>query len=224
MQDSCFIVGSGPSLSPEFNYKIFDDKDSIVINQSIFRVPNAKYFITIDGTWLHKSHVSSQRHINRTKFQNHPAEKIFVVTFSGDRLHIIDDHHVEDRQHRLVYDLTLFDKIVFTYAYGGIGRNFDEFHCGSESGYAALQLAVILGYKNIYLFGLDFCTRGKETHSHHDYVPRDHKTYNKKLEEFLTPYEQALKYITKELKINVYSCSHISRLNDYIQYVDFRNF
>lgn len=44
-----FVVGGGPSLT-NFNFHLLDGKDVIVINQALFRIPSAKYFITMDYT------------------------------------------------------------------------------------------------------------------------------------------------------------------------------
>jgi len=219
---ACYIVGGGPSLK-EFDFQILLNQDVIAINQSIFKLPKAKYFITTDFTWLLKSGVLNSLDLGiRRKFTHHPSEKYFVLALSPDRKTFIDEQHCIDKKFGLKYDLTLFDKIIHPTKYGGIGKTFEDFHYGSDSGYSALQLAVVLGYTKIYLLGLDFTTSYGETHYHEDYSKKDPLDYQNKLDEFLTPYPEAFQ-ILKERGICVFSSSHISQLNKYILYVNVGN-
>jgi hypothetical protein len=103
-----------------------------------------------------------------------------------------------------------------------MGKTFEDFHCGSDSGFAALQLAVILGYERIYLLGFDFCTSGTITHYHDDYKSfPPSEDYQKKLDEFMISYPLALQEL-RERGIQVISSSPISKLNEYILYQDVR--
>jgi len=219
MSDSCFIVGGGPTLS-NFDYRLLDNKNVIAVNQAIFQLPFAKWFCTMDYTWLEKSGASSDPS-RQKQFTSHPAEKIFVLAFGGERLKEIDDRHFMDLKYGMLYDLSYFDRVVRAFRYGGVGKTFDEFCCGSDSGYSALQLAVILGYTNIYLLGFDFCTLGTATHCHTDYSIQDYVAYQNRLEEFVHPYIEAFD-ILREMNIHVFSGSHVSRLNQYILYTDVR--
>jgi hypothetical protein len=220
MEKSCYIVGGGPSLS-SFDYSLLDGKDVIAVNQAFFHVPKPKYFITMDYTWVLWNGIAGEKKVRadkRREFMRHPAEKFFVVGFSGDRLRVIDNHHIVDTEHGIMYDLNPFDQVVHAAAYGGLGRSLKDFHCGSDSGYAGLQLAVALGYTEIYLLGYDFCATVGGTHFHNDYTERDWKKYDAKLKEFMTPYPMALDVARKELGVRVYSCSTLSRLNRYIPF------
>lgn len=220
--ESCFIVGGGPSLQ-DFNYEILEGKDVIVVNQAIWKVPNAKYFITMDYTWLSKSKIQGIGSAgNRDQFIQHPAKKYFVIAFSGERLGCVDDFHYVDKLHKLNYDLTLFDEVIKVFKYGGMGFSLKEFHCGSDSGYSALQLAVALGYKTVYLLGLDFCVSGESTHYHTDYPRQDSRDYQGRLDSYLQTYPEAFQ-VLKQNGIRVYSSSHISKLNQFILYFDLRN-
>jgi hypothetical protein len=116
----------------------------------------------------------------------------------------------------------LFDKVIQVFKYGGIGFSLNEFHCGSDSGYSALQLAAILGYEEIYLLGLDFTVSGDNTHSHADYPRQDPEHYQGRLDSYLQPYPEAFQ-ILRQNGIRVYSSSHISKLNQFILYFDLRN-
>lgn len=156
MGDSVFIVAGGPSLS-SFDFGSLIDKNTIVINSSIFFVSNPKYFITMDYTWFRKNGIESNTSgIEKQRlYYNSTARKFFVVAFSGPRL-IKTEIGVKDANFDLEYDLRLVDETIYSSEYGGIGTSFSDFRCGSDSGYSAIQLAVILGYSKIYLLGMDF--------------------------------------------------------------------
>lgn len=221
MTEPCFIVGGGPSLRG-FNYQLLRDKHVIAVNQSIFQLPFAKWFCTMDYTWLQKSRVLCENKITDTKgqaFYHHPAEKVFVLAFSEPRLEEISPSRYIDHQYEMTYDLSMFNRVVRASGYGGIGFSWSTFCAGSDSGYSALQLAVVLGYKVIYLLGFDFCISGGMTHGHSDYAPQDLIRFDHQLKEFMQPYPQAFD-ILQSKGIRVYSGSHISRLNQFILYTD----
>lgn len=223
MTEPCFIVGGGPSLDG-FDYQLLNDKHVIAVNQAIFKLPNANHFITMDYTWLQNSRVMCGNQITQVQgqaFLRHPAEKIFVLAFFEPRLEVLSPSRFIDHQYDMTYDLSMFNRVVRVSGYGGVGFCWDDFRAGSDSGYAALQLAVILGYKVIYLLGFDFCVSGVTTHGHSDYCPRDPVAFDYRLQEYLIPYPQAFDSLRAK-GIQVLSGSHISRLNRHILYVDVR--
>lgn len=216
--EECFIVGGGPSLY-NFGFHTLKDRDTIAVNQAIFRLPTAKYFLTMDYTWLRKGRIVNpvgRKLPNWNQFTSHPAEKVFVLAFSEPRLQQIDDTHFIDTEHKMQYDLSLFDRIVRAFKYGdGIGTSFEDFRCGSDSGFSALQLAVVEGYKKIYLLGFDFVAYPKMTHYHTDYQSKDYKELQEKLDLYVKAYVSGLQAI-RDLGIQVFSCSPISKLNKYL--------
>lgn len=221
MTEPCFIVGGGPSLQG-FDYNLLRDKHVIAVNQAIFKLPNAQHFVTMDYTWLQKSKVLCENKLTDTwgqAFYRHPANKTFVLAFSEPRLQELSPSRYIDHQYGMTYDLSMFNRVVRVSGYGGIGETFENFRAGSDSGYSALQLAVILGYKVVYLLGFDFCVSGVTTHGHSDYCPRDPVGFDHQLREFMTPYPQAFDTL-RARGIQVFSGSHISRLNRHILYVD----
>jgi hypothetical protein len=154
-KDNLFIVGGGPSLEG-FDFSRLSTKSTIVVNNSIFDVPNPDYFITMDYTWLLKHGILVPCE-NRMKFLSRGVHKVFVVAFAGDAKRCKwTKGGVIDGNIGLEYDLSLFDQVVPASRYGGIGLDYSDFRCGSDSGFSALQLGVILGYKKIFLLGIDF--------------------------------------------------------------------
>jgi len=241
---TCFVVGGGPSLS-DFNFNLLRDKTTIVVNSSIFFVPNPDFFISMDYTWFLKNNV--EYGVSSPYFKS-KAKKYFVVGFKGDRC-IKTEHGVIDRNFNLEYDLRVVDETIHASQYGGIGTTFEDFRCGRESGYSALQLAIVLGYERIYLLGMDLATvrcRTKEVsyNSHVSFSPpkqgkstvvklglggkthfykstgrSDLRTMDTRFKKFLLPYPDAVKEIEEKTNCRVFSCSPISKLNKFFKYV-----
>jgi len=218
MKKVAYVVGGGPSLLG-FNFARLYGKDVIAVNQAIFNVPTAKAFVTMDYTFMRKSNIQGGGLVKGPKWQyftSIPAKKYFVIGIPiQDRQKISADHYV-DLAHNLHYRLGLFDHVVEVGGYGGIGTDFNDFHCGSESGYSGLQLAVVLGYTEIHLLGFDFYCNGKQTHFHNQYplLP----DYQTKLDSYCPVYETAAQRL-REMNIDLYSHSEHSQLNKWIPYM-----
>lgn len=222
-REKVFVVGGGPSLIG-FGFDKLVGHDTIAVNHSLFDIPDPNYFITMDYRWLTKSGVNPERspfnYERREYFIQTEAIKYFVFGFSPPQLEVLGEKMYRDTKYGKKYDLRLFDKVVIASEYGGIGNAMTNFHCGSDSGYSALQLAIILGYKHIYLLGMDFLSAYNTTHYKEEYRCKD--LYNHqliKLDEFLAPYANAFGHIKKYTTSNVYVCSDISRLKAYCPFV-----
>lgn len=250
-----FIVGGGPSLCG-FDFSRLGNKSTVVVNNSVFDVPNPNYFITMDYTWLTKNSILD-RSRNREKFLSKGIHKVFVVSFAGDRTRCEwTSKGVKDKYFDLEYDLSLFDQIIPAAQYGGIGVDIEDFRCGSDSGFCALQLGTLLGYKRIYLLGMDFdVVKSKpvmietkperregwvsinrsvikgprrivaikscnKSHYHKEISRGLVKEFEKRLEEYLIPYPVAFQEISEKTDSEVFSCSTISKLNEFIPYVN----
>lgn len=223
MNNRVFLLGGGPSLIG-FDFDLLEGEDTIAVNNSIFVCPEPNYFITKDFVWLKKNCILKKEryHPNRSKFLRCSATKYFAVGLRGTGLRITGPRSCIDVRWGLEYDLSVFDEIIYTAADGGIGSTWKDFRNGGDSGFSALQLAVVLGYKEIYLLGYDFVIAGEDTHFHREYGAQhnDPLSYLSKLRGFLNWYPKALKDI-KKLGVKIYSCSEISMLNRFIPYVNF---
>jgi len=153
---SIFVVGGGPSLSG-FDFRPLSRKNTIVVNSSIFFVPNPDYFITMDFTWFGKNGIQydSLGEGNKKTYRLSKAKKFFVVAYDKGRF-VHTPNGVLDTRFDLNYDLRVVDEVIHSTSYGGVGKSLQDFHCGSDSGYSGIQLAVALGYTKIYLLGMDF--------------------------------------------------------------------
>ncbi len=216
-----FVVGGGPSLSG-FDFSRLYGKPTIAINHSAFDLLDADYFITMDYLWLKKSGVqagSSTNYGRKFQFEKIP-QKCFVLCFSQPRLERLSEYEYLDTDSGKIYNLCMFNFVFIAAEYGGMGTTWNDFRCGSDSGYAALQLAIMLGYKKIYLLGLDYVNSGTMTHHRTDCQKVNASWYKGKLNEFLAPYIRAFEDIDLKTDLEVISCSPISRLNTYTKYMD----
>jgi len=205
MKSEVFVLGGGPSLK-NFDFCKLTQKNTIVTNKSILDVPSPSYFITVDYTFSRK--------IGTRCFSQIKTPKIFVADFSHPFLKEKNGQIVDER-YNMVYHLNDFNMVVKSYRADGIGFSFDDFRTGLNSGFCALQLAVILGYKRIYLLGVDL-TITDETHFHSGYGES-----LQKFSEKLCTYENYFRIGLRGLLdsgIQVISCSSISKLNDVISY------
>ena len=206
-KDEIYIVAGGPSLK-KFNFNTLAHKCTLVINKSIFSVPNPNYFITVDYTFFSK--------INKAKFNLVPAKKFFVADFSFPALKLVKGQ-VVDTRFNLVYDLSGIDILIQAKCRLGIGYDIKDFTTGLNSGFCALQLAILLGFKKIYLLGLDLNSH-KATHYHEGYG-ESVSSFNTKLELYYGYFEVALSQLKQDKPdIEVISCSKSSRLNNLISY------
>jgi hypothetical protein len=218
-----FVIGGGPSLVG-FDFEKLRDKDTIVVNHAIFDVPEPNYFVTMDYLWLNKSGIQPKTgdfdFNRRDLFLNTTAEKYFILGFSPPRLEHRGVMMYYDIEWEQVYDLRLFDHAIIASKYGGMGTIMEDFRCASDSGYSALQLAVILGYEEIYLLGMDYTVSNNITH-YKEECNRNNAQYYllQKLNLFLDAYPQAFVDIEQKTRCQVTICSDISRLRAYRPYL-----
>ena len=209
-QEAVYIVGGGPSLKG-FDFNSLKFKDTITINKSIFDVPNPNYFITVDYTFLKK--IKTQK----IYFDSIDTTKIFIADFHFPYIKEKRGRIVDTRI-SLVYELQDFDLIIKSRQINGIGYEYKDFRTGGNSGYCALQLAVLLGYKKIYLLGIDL-NKEAVTHYHGGYGEKSN-VFNTRLPNYLGQFKQGLKQLKQDKIVEVYSCSKTSALNNIIDYVD----
>lgn len=209
MNDNIYLIAGGASLA-SFDFSLLKGKDIIVVNKAILDVPFAKYFLTIDYTFIdHK--------LNNVKkiFQQSKATKVFIANLYPNYM-IEEEGRIIDMRSNYVYKLNDFDMIIKSYNNSGIGFNFNDFRSGDNSGFCALQLAICLGYKNIHLLGYDL---------HAEKITHYHGGYGKSIEQFnkiLNKYTSNFLYTLKILKwkhndIKLYNYSTNSPLNKIIE-------
>ena len=206
---AAFVVGGGPSLTG-FQFSRLNGVDSIATNAAILNC-KAKYFITIDYTFLKKIRQHTQA------FQTHKASKFFVANLASGNLTEARGGFICSKLKR-GYDLSKFDVVIKSRRCDGLSFQWKGFRSGNNSGFCALQLAVLLGYSEIYLLGIDLTYSGKmHTHYHNIYGGRPAR-FDSRLAAYYNYFETGICDL-KESGIKVYSCSEISLLNRHIPYI-----
>jgi hypothetical protein len=205
-----FIVGGGSSLTG-FDFSKLKGHHTIVVNKSIFDVPQANYFITIDYTFLRK--------IDLVKFNQIDTAKVFVINFANNYIKEVSGRIIDTRWN-LPYDLKPFDVIIKSRSINGFGNTFGDFRNGCNSGFCALQLAILLRYTKINLLGFDLTINQEKIHYHTGYSGTTKSQFVSKLDEYYKFFEGGLIQLKEQnSEIKVVSCSPISRLNSIIDYV-----
>ena len=204
---SAYIIGGGTSLK-DFDFNKLKDKITIAVNKSCLTVPDLDYFITMDFTALKK--------IGMELAAPYIGTRVFIANFAKPYLKE-QNGQIIDTRFNLVYTLNGFTMIIKSWVEEGIGFNFWDFRSGNNSGYCALQFAVLMGFNPIYLLGIDLTTSGG-THFHGGYG-ESKESFQKKLDLYYQSFVQGIKEIkNKRPDIKMYSCSSISKLNNIIEY------
>lgn len=166
--DRVFIVGGGPSLK-NMDLSFLNDEDVICVNKAIDLVKNPKYFITMDYSFFGKIGSSVRSVVSKAQSSH------FIVNKQHTYIQNVGGVYTDTR-HNLRYEgLHYFSSVISSYKetneISGFGQNMTEFCHGDNSGYCAVQFAVIAGYKEIYLLGfdLDEPTNKHQTHFHSSY-------------------------------------------------------
>lgn len=205
-----FIVGGGVSLH-DFPFQLLKNEEVIVVNKAILAVPEAKYFVTMDFSFFRKVNV---QHVIQAKMT-----KVFVANFAKSYLKEVDGRIV-DMRFKLVYDLSVFDMIIKSRIESCMGFEFKDFRTGCNSGFCALQLAVLLGYTHIYLLGYDLVASRGLTHYHGGYGEAI-ASFSGKLIGYFDAFREGLATL-KITRPDIYvgSGSNVSALNSILPYVD----
>ena len=130
----CFIVGGGPSLIG-FDWSNLDGKFCIAINRAYEVLPNAQIVYFTDDDYYQRHRKEMLKHTGK-KYRGRLAKKV-----------VIKDPEVLELQ---------LQQRPF-----GWSDQFGELHHGSNSSYACIQVAGQLGFKKIYLLGVDMKHQGK---------------------------------------------------------------
>ena len=206
-----YIIGGGTSLKG-FDFNKLKDKTTIAVNKSCLTVPNLDYFITMDFTALKK--------IGMELVAPYIGTRIFIANFSKPYLREINGQIIDTR-FNLVYTLNDFTMMIKSWVEEGIGFYFWDFRSGNNSGYCALQFAILMGFNPIYLLGIDLVTL-EGTHFHGGYG-ESKESFQKKLDSYYQYFVQGIKELKeKKPEIKIYSCSKISRLNNIIEYKELK--
>ena len=192
-----FIIGGGPSAG---KVKLADlkDEDTICVNAAVNFVPNPTYFITMDYSYF-----DPKRKINTVDEVIKKSQySYFILNTNGGNSNMkVIDGNVTDVRHNFVYkDLDKFNRVIPSETLEtlntGFGLTVDNFSHGNNSGFCAIQLAILLGYEEIYLIGYDLSTSPNKTHFHQLYGTQT-QGFSDKVFSYRTIIENSIKLLNK---------------------------
>jgi hypothetical protein len=140
LREACYIVGGGPSLT-HYDFNLLETRHVIAINNAMFKLSNKIGYFS-DRDWFYK-------HEERIKAR---PGRLIRGGLPGEEL-----------------NLPFCEEWTFTKERGLVLEPRSLAH-GNNSGCAAINLAVQLGYKDIRLLGFDCAVVNGQTnfHSEHD--------------------------------------------------------
>ncbi len=172
-KDVCFVVGGGPSLRG-FDFSQLNGFDTIAINKSVEFIQNPTYFVTTDYTYFKKASLPIEK-------INQKVQKSYFIVNMSHKYMEFNNGYVTDKRANITYtDLYHFDGVIPSYVKEGFSSTVKEFSHGDNSGHCGIQLALLMGYKKIYLLGFDM-TGGDVTHFHQSYRPGDYISFKRKV-------------------------------------------
>lgn len=207
MNEEVYVIGGGPSLRG-FNFRQLKGHDTIVVNKAIYHVSKPKYFITMDYTFLRK--------INFSSFKNIQCTKVFITSVGSKYIKVRGSKIVDIRYNIPYDDLCFFNMIINSVKSDYFSKEFCDFRNGMNSGYCAIQLALLLGYDTINLLGFDLRCDGEQTHFHEGYGGG--QKFRQRLNIYISKFEQAFSKLPKEFENRIVSRTKNSILNRYIKY------
>ena len=162
VKDICFVVGGGPSLSG-FDFNQLNGYDTIAVNKAVEYIPHPKYFITTDYTYFAKATVGLERVSQKVTYS-------YFVANMGHPYMKYQNGFITDTRNNLTYsNLYKYHGVIESKQTEGFGSTLNEFCNGANSGHCGIQLALLAGYKKIYLLGFDL-NESAQTHFHQSYA------------------------------------------------------
>ena len=169
-----FIIGGGPSLK-YVDLNLLEDQVTMCVNAAINIVPKPTYFVSMDYSFFSKGAKYNVDHIVK-KVQasyfilnkNNPG-----LEFDTAKGMYIDKRPNVNLQYRELYKFTkVVESVREKNLTQGFSSDWKGFCHGYNSGFCAIQLAILLGYTEIVLLGFDLGFDqgvGGETHFHNHY-------------------------------------------------------
>jgi hypothetical protein len=214
-KDRAYIVGGGPSINIPTLSKL-SDGDIIAVNKSIEYFNRVDFFVTIDYSFL-----SSKTDFNKLKQK--ADNTVFIVNRTNKYIIKAQDGFYYDSRFKLKYeylkdiDFKIESRSVIN-PKTGFGLSYSQFANGENSGFCAIQLAILMGYKEIFLLGFDLKTDGTSSHFHSGYKNNTH--FRKNLLKYQKTFDGAFQKLSDSLKMKIISCSKKSYLNKYLRQTD----
>ena len=182
--DVCFVVGGGPSLNG-FDFNQLNGFDTIAVNKAVEYIPNPTYFITTDYSYFVKAALPIERISQKAK------HTYFVANMAHDYMSYKNGKVIDTRRNFVYHDLYQYSGVIESTKTDGFGLSLSEFSNGGNSGHCGIQLALLLGYRKIYLLGFDLNVDG-QTHFHQAYRNVDQVSFKNKVKNYAVTLNNAL--------------------------------
>lgn len=214
--DKVFIIGGGPSAKA-VDFKSLEryGHDIICVNKSIEHVSHAKIFITMDYTFFKKTRMSINDITNRVD------ESVFILNKQNPHIEEVNGV-ITDTKFNIPYtQLNQLDSVISSTkeTNPGFGLNVSDFAHGNNSGYCAIQLAILMKYKEIHLIGFDLIPRDNVTHFHNGYN-QNKKNFQKSLQKYRDRVVSDLKLYNND---NIFVSTRSTALKDVVKYKSLAN-
>jgi len=191
--DICFVVGGGPSLSG-FDFSQLASFDTIAVNKAVEYIDNPTYFITTDYSYFIKASLPIEKIKQKTQ------HTYFVANMTHKYMSYQNNQVIDTRRNFVYSDLYQYTGVIESNTDVGFGSTLSEFSSGGNSGHCGIQLALLLGYKKIYLLGFDLNADG-QTHFHQSYRDIDQKSFKNNVKNYAVTLNDALSEHDESQKI-----------------------
>ena len=199
-RDKVFIIGGGPSCK-DFDFTLLKNENTIAVNYAAKNLLSfgfsPTYYLTADSGVIIKSVYAD--------FWNMKTTTVVVM----GREH---PNYKRAKGYLRDFDIRIHPFRTDT---GKIGFDYDRFVTGKNSGFCALQFAVLKGYNNIYLLGFDLSKDDEGNKYWYPNVSGNNSPYDIFLKHFITGVNE----IHTKSKLKVFLSSKPSRLEPYMQFV-----
>ena len=200
IKDICFVVGGGPSLTG-FDFNKLNGYDVIAVNKAVEYVQHPKYFITTDYSYFAKASLPIERINQKVEYS------YFVANMTHPYMKYQNGFVTDTRNNNCYSNLYKYHGVIESNQTEGFGSKLNEFSNGANSGHCGIQLALLAGYRKIYLLGFDL-NDNEQTHFHQSYAQKHQNSFKLKVKGYANTLLTALsKYKGSQEIINLSSTS-----------------
>lgn len=149
-----FIMGNGPSLGPIMNdpkkLQVLRDNHTFGLNAAYRAYEKYKFYPTYFGCFDYVVNESHKEAFENIVLENNSIQQFFFIGNPVKKQKFFKKE---------VYEHDKFTQFSFhhihVHEYNGISSSFNEYYNPGSSGANAVQIGIMLGYKNIVLLGCD---------------------------------------------------------------------
>jgi hypothetical protein len=185
-----FIIGGAPTVN-DIDLSLLENEDVMCVNKSIELFDNPKYFVTMDYTFFKKINDPDLNIISKSK------NSYFILNNTKGVFSKLNNGNLIDNSRNVEYKrLNKFNNIVESIYVSPFSNSIEKFANGGNSGFCAIQLALLLGYDQINLIGLDLqINENQNTHYHNAYDIQSTNKFNQMVPNYQKNFDEAFKHL-----------------------------